>query len=227
MRYLGLALFAEGSTDYRFLPPVLRRATEDLCLRDARSTVEVGEVLGLYTPDDYRDADLATQILEAAREAFDAFSILFIHTDGAGDPAAAYDQRVKPGAQRIAAELSGQQNRTVGVVPVREMEAWTLVDPDALRGAFGTVLDDSALGIPTKAREVEGILDPKQALEQVYGKVVGGRRRGKRKVTEFFDAIGERARLERLRDVPAYQRFEQELGMALVELGYLSRNTNM
>ncbi len=217
MRYLGLALFAEGSTDYRFLPPVLRRATEDLCLRDARSTVEVGEVLGLYTPDDYRDADLATQILEAAREAFDAFSILFIHTDGAGEPA----------AQRIAAELSGQQNRTVGVVPVREMEAWTLVDPDALRGAFGTVLDDSALGIPTKAREVEGILDPKQALEQVYGKVVGGRRRGKRKVTEFFDAIGERARLERLRDVPAYQRFEQELGMALVELGYLSRNTNM
>jgi len=66
MRYLGLALFAEGSTDYRFLPPVLRRATEDLCLRDARSTVEVGEVLGLYTPDDYRDTDLATQILEAA-----------------------------------------------------------------------------------------------------------------------------------------------------------------
>ncbi len=96
-----------------------------------------------------------------------------------------------------------------------------------MRGAFGTVLDDSALGIPTKAREVEGILDPKQALEQVYGKVVGGRRRGKRKVTEFFDAIGERVRLERLRDVPAYQRFEQELGMALVELGYLSRNTNM
>lgn len=217
MRYLGLALFAEGSTDYRFLPPVLRRATEDLCLRDARSTVEVGEVLGLYTPDDYRDADLATQILKAAREAFDAFSILFIHTDGAGEPA----------AQRIAAELFGQQNRTVGVVPVREMEAWTLVDPDALRGAFGTVLDDSALGIPTKAREVEGILDPKQALEQVYGKVVGGRRRGKRKVTEFFDAIGERVRLERLRDLPAYQRFEQELGMALVELGYLSRNTNM
>jgi hypothetical protein len=36
MRYLGLAIFAEGPTDYRFLPPVLRRATEDLCLRLAR-----------------------------------------------------------------------------------------------------------------------------------------------------------------------------------------------
>lgn len=223
MRYLGLALFAEGPTDYRFLPPVLRRATEVLCLRGARSTVEVGEVLGLYAPDDYRNADLATQILEAAREADGAYNILFIHTDGAGDPAAAYDERVKPALKRIAAELARQQERTVGVVPVREMEAWTLVDGDALRGAFGTVLDDSTLGIPTRTREVEGIFDPKQALEQAYSRVVGGRLRGKRKVADFFDAIGERVRLERLREVPAYQRFEQELRIALLELGYLSR----
>lgn len=224
MRYLGLALFAEGPTDYRFLPPILRRATEDLCLRLARSTVEVGEVLGLYTPDNYYDADLATQILEAARQAQGAFNILFVHTDGAGDYAAAYDQRVKPAAERIALELSRQQERTVGVVPVREMEAWTLVDGDALRGAFGTVLDNTALGIPTKAREVEGILDPKQTLEQAYIKVLGGKQRGKRKAADFFDAIGERVRLERLQEVPAYQRFLDELCMALVELGYINRD---
>jgi Domain of unknown function (DUF4276) len=225
MRYLGLALFAEGPTDYRFLPPVLRRATEDLCLRLARSTIEVQEVLRLYAPNDYRDADLATQILEAAREANGAFNILFVHTDGAGDPAAAYEQRIKPAAQRIAVELSGQQERTVGVVPVREMEAWTLADGDALRGAFGTVLDNTGLGIPMKAREVEGLLDPKQILEQAYTKVTGGKRRVRRKAADFFDAIGERVRLKRLREVPAYQAFEEELHLALVELGYLSRDT--
>ena len=69
MRYLGLALFAEGPTDYQFFPPVLRRATEELCLRDARFSVEVSEVLRLYTPYVYRDTDLATQILSASREA--------------------------------------------------------------------------------------------------------------------------------------------------------------
>ncbi len=221
MRYLGLALFAEGPTDYRFLPPVLRRATEDLCLRLGRSTVEVGEVLGLYTPNNHRDANLATQILEAAREANGAFNILFVHTDGAGDPAAAYEQRIKPAAQRIVVELSGQQ-RTVGVVPVREMEAWTLADGDALRGAFGTVLDNTGLGIPMKAREVEGLFDPKQILEQAYTKVIGSRRQVRRKAADFFDAIGERVRLERLREVPAYQSFEEELHLALVELGYLN-----
>ena len=203
MRYLGLALFAEGPTDYRFLPPVLRRATEKLCLLCARSSVEIGEVLGLYAPDDYREADLATQILAAAREAEGAFNILFIHTDGAGNPDAAYNERVLPAKERIAAELARQQERTVGVVPVREMEAWTLADGDALRGAFGTVLDDLALGIPIRPREVEGIFDPKQVLEQAYRNVVGDRRLRRRKVADFFDAIGERVRLERLQEVPA------------------------
>jgi hypothetical protein len=68
---------------------------------------------------------------------------------------------------------------------------------------------------------VEGIFDPKQTLEQSYARVIGGRRRSKRKVADFFDAIGERVRQERLREVPAYQCFENELHMALVELGYL------
>lgn len=122
----------------------------------------------------------------------------------------------------MATELAREQERTVGVVPVREMEAWALADGDALRGAFGAVLDDAALGIPIRPREVEGIFDPKVVLEQAYRNVVGQRRRGKRKVADFFDVIGERVRLERLREVPAYQHFEQELRTALLELGYLS-----
>lgn len=223
MRYLGMALFAEGPTDYRFLPPLLRRTTENLCLQRARTTVEVGEILPLYSPEKYRDADLSTQILSAAREAQGAFDILFIHTDGAGDPDAAYAQRVQPAAERITAELEAQQQRTIGVVPVREMEAWTLVDGEALRGAFGTVLDDSAMGIPGKSRDVERILDPKQTLNQIYSQVIGSHRRRKsRKVEEFFDAIGERVQLSCLRQVPAFQRFERDLSNALVELGYLA-----
>lgn len=154
MQYLGLALFAEGPTDYRFLPSVLRRTTEKLCLMEARTTVEIGEVLNLYPPEEYRDADLATQILEAAKAANGAYNILFVHTDGAGNPEVAYNQRIQPAKERIAAELSSYLKRTVGVVPVREMEAWTLVDGDALRDVFGSVLDDEALGIPSRPREV-------------------------------------------------------------------------
>lgn len=228
MQYLGLALFAEGPTDYRFLPPILRRTTEELCLMEGRTTVEISEEvlkLHLYVPQEYRDEDLATKILEAAKAAEGAYNILFIHTDGAGDPNAAYEQRVQPAKERIAAELSSQLERTVGVVPVREMEAWTLVDGEALRDAFGTELDNVALGIPPKPREVEGILDPKQTLKQAYAKVVGAKQRRRTTAADFFEAIGERVQLSRLRQVPAFGRFEQELRTALVELNYLSERT--
>lgn len=110
----------------------------------------------------------------------------------------------------------------MGVVPVREMEAWTLVDGNALRATFGTVLDNKALGIPSSPREVERIYDPKLVLNEAYDKVVGLPRRRKTNVTSFLNAIGERIDLNQLRQVQAYQRFETELYRALFELGYFS-----
>ena len=88
MRYLGLALYAEGPADYQFLPPVLHRLADDLRLRLGQEIVEVGGVLSLDTPSECAAEDRGTRILEAARAAWGAFSVLFVHTDGASDPAA-------------------------------------------------------------------------------------------------------------------------------------------
>jgi hypothetical protein len=61
IHYLGLALVAEEPTDYRFVLPILRHATEELCL-NARSIVKIGDVWNLYPPQEYQDADFATHI---------------------------------------------------------------------------------------------------------------------------------------------------------------------
>ena len=89
MRYLGLALFAEGPTDHRFLPPVLLRTVEELCRSAPTEDVMLEDVLELHPPDQWRTADRATTILEAARDAAGGFHILFVHTDGDSDPWAA------------------------------------------------------------------------------------------------------------------------------------------
>lgn len=222
MRYLGLALFAEGPTDHRFLSPILRRETEELCLQFCDETVEISDILTLHSPPQQRDADRATRIFEAARQAEGAYNVLFIHTDAGNDPARARSERVEPAAQRMIAERAGRHEYPVAVVPVRETEAWALVDGNALRAAFGTVLDDGRLGIPARPRDIEHIADPKRVLDQAFGHVIGRGRRGKKKAVTFLDAIGERARLPLLRQVPAFQRFEQELQTALSELGYLN-----
>ena len=86
MHYLGLALYAEGRTDYYFLRPLLLRLCEDICLNEANQAVEFGEeVVGLNEPARLKDAPREQRIVGAAREAQGAWRILFIHTDGASN----------------------------------------------------------------------------------------------------------------------------------------------
>jgi hypothetical protein len=208
MHYLRLALLPEGPSDYRFLPVVLRRLTLDLCVRLAQRQVEVDEEV----------ADL--RALPSLAEDAGSFNILFIHADGGGHPVASRERHFQPWADWISTEPRFESARPVAVVPVREMEAWALADGDALRNAFGAIVTDEELGLPFRPRDVEAIPDPKKSLDDAYATVVGRRRRKKERAVNFLSAIGERIRLERLRQVPAFQQTERDLQNALSELGY-------
>jgi hypothetical protein len=215
--WLGLALIAEGPTDYRFLPPLLYRLTEDLCLRHGLVTIEVDPVRALDLDRGFR-GDRTRQIVEAARQADGSYHILFLHTDGAGDPVAAIKERFEPWCRGLAG-LARPDERAVAVVPVREMEAWALCDGGALRGAFGTTLPDEQLGLPRTA-DVEGVQDPKKALETAYERAFRPRK-PKRPVVAALEAIAERVELDHLRQLPAFRRLEDDLRDALRDLRYV------
>ena len=202
MRYLGLALFAEGSTDYRLLGRILHRTVEDVCLLCANDVIEIGDVRELDTPKAYKDCSRATRILEAARQDIGAFHILFIHADANGDAGRARQERIEPAVRLIRQKEELTNTHNVAVVPVRETESWALADGDALRGAFGTTLDDEGLGIPARPQEVERLTEPKQVLDHALRETVGGSRRRRHQVTTYLNAIGERVDLTRLRAVP-------------------------
>ena len=221
MRYLGLALFAEGSTDYQLLGRILYRTVENLCVFHASDVIEIGDVRELDTPKAYKDSSRATRILEAARQDVGAFHILFIHADANGDAERARQERVEPAVQLLRQEEEVANTCGVAVVPVRETEAWALADGDALRGAFGTTLDDEGLGIPARPPEVERLTEPKQVLDHALREAVGGSRRRRQRATTYLNAIGERVRLAQLRTVPAYRRFEGDLRAVLRQMGYI------
>jgi hypothetical protein len=219
MRYLGLALYAEGPGDYRFLRPLLLRLCEDVCARSAKEAVEVGEVLALDDPPRFRNRAREERILEAARESASAWTVLFIHTDGASDPQRACAERIEPACRRIEAEIGVEGRSPVAVVPVREIEAWAMADGDALRAALGSALGNTALGVPDRARDVEAIPDPKRALTDALGASRHGRRpRRGGAASDMLGLLGERASLERLNQVPAFATLTADLRSALVGL---------
>jgi hypothetical protein len=220
MHYLGLALYAEGPTDYSFLCPLLERLCEDLCTDEAVQPVEISAVLPLNHPTVLNDAPREQRILAAAKEARGAWGVLFVHADGAGNPARARDQQIQPAIDGLRSVLA-QEGEGVAVIPVRETEAWALVDGDALRRVFGTTLLDGALGLPQSANAVEAATDPKASLTSAFSATNPTERRRKQGVAPLLNALGEEVSLSRLRRLAAFASLESELRLALRQLRIL------
>jgi hypothetical protein len=220
MRYLGLALFAEGPTDYRFLQPLLARLVAEVAARVSDADVDVGPLEGIDAPD-HRGEERAVQIVEAVRAIDCSCHLLFVHSDGAGNPQAAYQQRIEPAVAALARGWPGASLQIIGVVPVREMEAWCLADGEALRRVFRTALSDEELGVPSRAAEVEGILDPKERLSAAFT-MAGRKSRQRPSAAVLLDELGLVVKLDRLRLVPSFQRLEADLEQSLRELWQLA-----
>lgn len=216
MRYLGLALYAEGATDYRFLRPLLLRLCSDVCMRESRQAIEINDdVLALDHPSGLQDAPREERIVAAANQAAGAWSILFVHADADADPDRARRERTQPAIDRLRKEF-GDAGHGVAVVPVRESETWAIWDGDALRQVFGTTLDDAALGLPGTSAAAERLLAPGRCLASALAVALPrGRRRRAPNVAHMLNAIGEQVSLERLRQLSAFNTLEADLRDAL------------
>lgn len=193
VRFLATTLFCEGREDARFLGMVIGRQLTELS--SASSGFSTDEVVpqGCRT---IQDGDLVRAAVSAAMKDFD---LVFVHNDD--------NERLKIDRLREKTAGSAPANcRLVGVVPVRETEAWILADPVAFpRGSRVDV-------VPTRAADVEAAPNPKSVLRRALSRTLN------EPIAEF---IGERISLDRLALVPAYQAFLADLTSALKELHYL------
>lgn len=215
--FVGLALYAEGNTDHRFLEGIARRAA--VATFTAKGVVaEVPEIQRLTIDDGI--AERADRILNGATNEQGAFHILLIHADADGDADAAVEQRVIPGRELVVEALGEAGRAIVAVVPVRMTETWALVDGHALRSALSSRRSDQELGLPP-LNQLEGMTDPKTTLDSVVGAAhSGGRRRRRRSGAAYLDELAETICLGRLRALPAFGRFEADLVAALQHLGH-------
>jgi hypothetical protein len=199
--YLCAALYAEGTSDYEFLSPLINRLLDGVGHELFPGKVDVAETIGIDAPRPYpskRDERIAA----AVAEHWGAFTLLVIHADGAGDPDEARDRCVTPG---IALSRQAFPDLvTVPCVPVRELEAWMLADAEAFHALLGRGATPS---LPT---DPEREKDPKQALRRILEE--GNFRRGSERTYRLF---AEGVRFEALRKLSAFQRFEADVREAV------------
>lgn len=224
MTSLVTALYAEGTTDHRFLPLIIQRTAVQILSQRGRTIVDVLEPM-LVEPEEQRSH--AQNILAVAQRVY-GYHLLFVHADAdANTSAAALQHRIRPGValvqgaqqrgERVCAEL-------VPIVPVQMTEAWMLVDTEALLDIIGTPTTEHRLRIPAKAQQIELIADPKQQLTQIFAEVLASRTRRVRRrhtIAELYEPLARTINLAALSQLPSYQRFVTDLTQALIVLNFV------
>ncbi len=203
MIYIRAGVYAEGPSDYDFLLPLLDRLLDSLAASLFPGAYEVGGTAGIDAPRG-AEGGRAEKIAAAIDDWWGACTLFVIHTDGAGDPAGARKNCVEPGIEAARSTREEAPFPVAACIPVREIEAWMLADPEAFR----TILGESS--VPVCPADPERELDPKATLHRILKE--GGVRRPPERIHAFF---GERVRLEALRSLPAFRAFETELVAAL------------
>jgi hypothetical protein len=207
MRFLMSALIAEGSSDDRFLPFLLRRCLEDVCADDFSEMVDVERVTVLRE----RMRPLAVpDIVDLVRRNENTFHLVFVHRDQDGNTDRVRREWIDP----LTEAWGGRRpERLIPVVPVRKTEAWVLADGDALRGVLGINWSDVQLGVPGRAADVERIPDPKVPIREIV-------RRLNRPIEDFYEELAESISLERLCGIPSFVDVRARVAGSLADLGY-------
>jgi energy-coupling factor transporter ATP-binding protein EcfA2 len=184
-----------------------RGRTQDQFARSHAEPVAVAKGYGtLATATFAVDASSRTsrrrevRLAAAIREHWDQCTIFVVHADGAGDPERALREQVEPGLALARSDHGALA--AAACVPVREIEAWMLADPEP----FGKLQIPLALpGAP------ETVPDPKRVFREIVASGSGGRL-DSRLLYEFF---GNNVSPTALRKLPAFCRFEAQLAEAI------------
>ena len=131
MRVLVLGFYAEGSTDYDFLPPIILRTAEKILAQYERSVMDEAVVSPIRLAADQKK-DRAESILLATQEAC-GYHALIVHSDADDpEPDKARVERIEPGFERVRQTDENVCRGLVPIIPVQAIEAWMLADYELL-----------------------------------------------------------------------------------------------
>ena len=203
-------LVCEGSSDRGLIPHL-----EGLCVR-AGAAVAMGDAPDLGRLPNSPEKAIEKQAQAALALAGDV-NLLFAHQDSDGrDP-----EEVR---RQVLQSLASVEPcpRSICVVPVQELEAWLLLDEEAIRAISGSPNGAEDLNLPSP-RHVEKTLKPNERLMEALSRASGKHGRRHHEVKRAFSE--HRAMLLQgldidgpIRHLPAWQQLIADVEAAVTAL---------
>ena len=220
MNVLVLGLYAEGRTDERFLPVVIRRTAQQILNLHDRMDIEAQDPIIIRKNSNTPTLDQC--ILQAAQQAYN-YDALVVHSDGDDrDHKQTLHERFYPGYELVQRTEGYFCKQLVPIIPIRMVEAWMLADPEALKKVMKIRADLRTLGVPEKAKLVESVTYPKETLSQVIQKVYPGQPHLRSQIkAELYEKLAPVISLDRLNQVPSYKQFVSDMTVTLKTFNFI------
>lgn len=193
MQQILFGVYAEGPTDYRYYPTLLRRYIIHLCLKNGIDT-EIMQPLRI----ERRSGSFVEQMSEVEVE-FRGLQHIFVHNDADGRTTdSVVENKWQPWMERCE-----QPEKWIPVIPVRMLESWLLADREALASTF--IISSAKITEILGHSNPEQIPDPKAKLGEII-------RAGKqRRTTGYEENLAQRSRFSELEKLSSFQELREHL----------------
>jgi hypothetical protein len=221
---LFIGLFAEGTTDNRFLENIILNTIRHLQY-ECHTEIEIYDD-NINNLEVSKRTSFVEKVLEASKKGLNEFgmNILFVHTDADDKTlAGTYRNKINPALKEMSKMDTKEYCQTIiPIIPIREIEAWLLADKELFKKQLDTTKSDNDLKINKKP---EIFTHPKETIEEAI-RIVSQDKTKKRKkeltISDLYEPIGIEISLDKLRELSSFQKFEEEVRGAFKNLDYLA-----
>ena len=221
MKQLFIGLIAEGTTDIRFLKSVIEKSIQELSWQ-CDNQVEIFPVREIVAEGDgFVEKMLAAS--KCARQNY-GISALCIHADS---DARTIDSVMLNKFDPFISALKNMSEEEyckhiIPTIPIQMIESWMLADKELLKRLINARdMSDADLGLD---RAPESYADPKSAIENAIRRAMAEQPKKKRNlvgISDLYEILGNRLSLERLRTIPSFAKFEENVIIVFKNMGLM------
>lgn len=221
MKQLFIGLIAEGTTDIRFLKSVIEKSIQELSWQ-CDNQVEIFPVREIVAEGDgFVEKMLAAS--KCARQNY-GISALCIHADS---DARTIDSVMLNKFDPFISALKSMPEEEyckhiIPTIPIQMIESWMLADKELLKRLINAKdMSNADLGLD---RAPESYADPKSAIENAIRRAISEQPKKKRNqigIADLYEILGNRLSLERLRTIPSFAKFEENVIIVFKNMGLM------
>ncbi len=220
MKQLFVGLVAEGTTDYRFLVPIVEKALTEIVF-DCRGQIDI-DVRVIECDRGSNFIDFVSNASRIGHQEY-GITILIIHTDADNDSSeSAYNDKINPALSFLRNKHDATLCKNiVALVPIYETEAWMLANKTMLIKQIGTNKTEIELNINGHP---ERITNPKERIEEAIriGRLEMPKKlRKSLQISELYSFLGQSIQIEDLKVYNSYKDFENNVRRVLIDLNFL------